>query len=50
MLFPPGILCSFLFAQKRTKNGSRSLVPPEADFPALLEFIGSLKTRFSQTV
>jgi hypothetical protein len=29
-------LRSFLLAQKRTKKGSRSLDPQNADFPALL--------------
>jgi hypothetical protein len=29
-------ICSFLFAQKRTKKGSQSLVPLSAEFPALL--------------
>ena len=45
-------LCSFLYLHKETnqRKCSRSLGPPKADFPVLLEFVGSLKTRFAQTV
>ena len=32
------------------RKGSRSLGQPMADYPALLESAGSLKTRFAQTV
>jgi hypothetical protein len=36
---------SFLFAQKRTKKGSQSLVPLSAESPVLLEITGRCETR-----
>jgi hypothetical protein len=32
------------------RKGSRSLGQPSADYPALLDSVGSLKTRYVQTV